>query len=241
MRNYVSLGLKKISKIFIHIGFFLKNKAREMYTTTEDAEEIEREIREQPWHDIVGDKTFRLGYDLDRDSIVVDIGGYIGDWSSAIYNMYSPKIYIFEPVNVYANEIIRRFKHNNDVKITVAGCGRRDEGANIYISQGGTSLIHKSNRKENIKIIDIHKFITGLDKRINLMKINIEGAEYDLILYLIETGDIKKVDNIQVQFHPFVSEAQEKKRALYERLSETHNQTYNFDYVWENWKLKTKQ
>jgi hypothetical protein len=45
----------------------------------------------------------RYIYDLDENSIVFDLGAYKGEWSSQIYAMYSPKIYLFEPVPLFFN------------------------------------------------------------------------------------------------------------------------------------------
>lgn len=39
--------------------------------------------------------------------------------------------------------------------------------------------------------------------KIDLFKINIEGAEYDLLECIILNGYILKIKNIQVQFHDF--------------------------------------
>ena len=57
------------------------------------------------------------------------------------------------------------------------------------------------------KITDVIKEL-NIDK-IDLMKINIEGGEYDLLFYLIEKKLIYKIDNIQIQFHNFVQEAKD--------------------------------
>ena len=46
-----------------------------------------------------GDHTLRLDYDLNEDSIVFDVGGYRGDFTSAIFNKYNCNVYVFEPVS----------------------------------------------------------------------------------------------------------------------------------------------
>jgi hypothetical protein len=57
-----------------------------------------------------GDQTLRLDYDLTEESVVVDVGGFMGDWSEAIEERYHPAIHIFEPVSQYREEIRRRFR-----------------------------------------------------------------------------------------------------------------------------------
>ena len=70
------------------------------------------------------------------------------------------------------------------------------------------------------------------------MKINIEGAEYDLLEHLIDTGLISNIHNIQVQFHDFVSNAEQRMIMLQKELEKTHGLTYQYPFVWENWRVK---
>ena len=73
-------------------------------------------------------------------------------------------------------------------------------------------------------------------KHIGLMKINIEGAEYDLLVHLIETSYIGRINNIQIQFHDFVKDAEKRMIEIEEKLAKTHKLTYQYPFVWENWK-----
>ena len=40
-------------------------------------------------------------YDLDCDSIVVEVGAHMGDWCVKMYNRFNCKILAYEPVNEY--------------------------------------------------------------------------------------------------------------------------------------------
>ena len=70
------------------------------------------------------------------------------------------------------------------------------------------------------------------------MKINIEGAEYDLVEHLIDTKLVEIIRNIQVQFHDFVPNAESRMRKIQEKLRITHSISYQYRFVWENWALK---
>ena len=48
--------------------------------------------------------------------------------------------------------------------------------------------------------------------KIDLLKINIEGGEYEVLENLIENDLIKNIDNIQIQFHDFVFSRRKEKR-----------------------------
>ncbi len=73
---------------------------------------------------------------------------------------------------------------------------------------------------------------------IDLMKINIEGAEYDLLEYLIASGLVRRIRRFQIQFHDFVLDAEARMLAIQEQLASTHRVTYQFPFIWENWVSK---
>ena len=52
---------------------------------------------------------------------------------------------------------------------------------------------------ENIKDLDIEK--------IDLLKLNIEGSEYDLLEKLLKSGLISTIDKLQIQFHENINES----------------------------------
>lgn len=235
IRKTVSMAIRKTVRYWQHLPHYVMRFARFVYSSPEDSEYIEREKRERPWYQINGDETLRVEYDLNPSSLVIDIGGYKGDWASIISNKYNPTIHIFEPVRDFAFNIKRRFKNHDKVIIHEAGLGATDETITIYLAEGGTSLIKEASHEVVVSIQDIHTFMNELDSEVDLMKINIEGAEYDLLARLIETGDIKRIKNIQVQFHNFVPNAKDCMEELHKKLSVTHHPTYQYEFIWENW------
>jgi hypothetical protein len=60
--------------------------------------EIER------WFSDSGDVYRRLNYpEMNNNSLVMDLGGYIGNFTESIYSRYNCKVMVFEPVNRYYN------------------------------------------------------------------------------------------------------------------------------------------
>jgi hypothetical protein len=111
---------------------------------------------------------------------------------------------------------------------------------NISLTDNSSSVYIKSDDSETIQLKSIVNFIkTNAIEKVDLIKINIEGGEYDVLESLIETNNIQLFENIQVQFHDFIMpNAKERMNAIQEKLSKTHELTYQFEFVWENWKLK---
>lgn len=206
----------------------------------EDKAEIERSIRVHEWNSMRGDITYRLNYNLSKSSIIFDIGGYVGQWTSDIYSRYQSKIYVFEPVDEYYKFIKNRFEYNSDIYVIHAGLGSRDryENINIYNENSSTYDHGKSkiSKSEKIRIIDIKKYIDNQKiSHIDLMKINIEGAEYEVLEYILESELVNIIENIQIQFHSFVPDAYSKRKLIRRTLKKTHKLTYDFPFIWENW------
>ena len=82
----------------------------------------------------------------------------------------------------------------------------------------------------NAKFIKENNF-TNID----LVKINIEGAEYPLLLDLINNDMIKVFDNLQIQFH-MIENYEPVYNEIVNGLSKTHSITWRYPFIWENWK-----
>lgn len=191
------------------------------------------------WFRDKGDETLRLDYNLDKDSIIFDIGGYKGEFARDIFCKYNSNIFIFEPVPEFFNEINQRFIRNGKVNVYNFGLGSKNQKSNIYLDNNGSSLYKKASNSIEIEIRSFNDFINeNKIERIDLIKINIEGSEYDLLESIIEAGNISKIHNIQVQFHDYIIDnAFERMRLIQNRLSETHHLTFQYEFVWENWEL----
>lgn len=77
---------------------------------------------------------------------------------------------------------------------------------------------------------------------VDLMKINIEGGEYNLLEKMISSGLISKVDNLQIQFHDIKAlDSENRMKKIWLALEKTHMVTWKFrPFVWENWKRSEK-
>lgn len=184
----------------------------------------------------------RYLYDLDVNSVVIDLGGYKGQWASDIYSKYKCKVMIFEPVKSYAENIKKRFSSNEDIKVYDLALGRDNRVEEIYLvddrSSTSTSL-SKALCKENIFFVNlIDFFLKHKIEKVDLLKINIEGGEYEVLPILLETGIVKNIRNIQIQFHNFVPNSEKMMISIKEALSKTHRLTYEYKFIWENWELK---
>lgn len=216
--NKVINRLKRIYKIYI-----LKDKFLSAH---------------REWVKDKGDGTLRLNYDLNRDSIVFDLGGYKGDFAYEMYDRYKCKVFVFEPVKDYYEHIQKRFSGNENVKVFHFGLSNEDTQLEISVSESASSIYNNNSRKkEIIELKSIMNFIeeNKIDK-IDLFKINIEGGEFDVLPAMIKADYIKNITDLQIQFHTFVENSEEKRKAIQKELEKTHKLTYNYWFIWENWK-----
>jgi FkbM family methyltransferase len=192
-----------------------------------------------PWFAINGDQTLRLDYPLSPGSVVFDVGGYKGEFASAIYDKYGCCVYSFEPIPEFYSIIKERFLYNDHVKPFCFGLSEKNGTEGISFTADKSSLFIDSN-KTVIQLKRAVDFIREMQiEKIELMKLNIEGAEYGLLNDLIQSNEITRVKNLQVQFHDFiVSDAKNKMKQIQALLSKTHELTYQYEFVWENWRIK---
>jgi FkbM family methyltransferase len=192
------------------------------------------------WYAVDGDEVLRLNYDLNADSIVLDVGGYEGEWAGKIFCKYGCIIHVFEPVDKFYEEIKGKFTKNNKVFVHNFGLGNKDEEVSFGVDGNASSeFIGSDDHFEKVQLRSVVEIFKENDiKVVDLMKINIEGGEYDVLEALINAGLISKILNIQVQFHDFVPDAQARMKKIHEKLKLTHQLTYHYEFVWENWKLK---
>lgn len=193
------------------------------------------------WFKVNGDTTYRLNYTLNNESVVFDLGGYHGDFAHAILEKFNCKVYIFEPVPDFYKICTTRFEKNPNVTCFNFGLSDKNETLDISLDENSSSFFNhnKNLHKTTVKLQSINDFIKRNNiTRVDLLKINIEGGEFNVIPALIQSDNITKIRFLQVQFHNFIENAHIKRKKIREDLSLTHSEMWNFEFVWESWALK---
>ena len=186
-----------------------------------------------------GNERFRYDYDLNSNSLVMDLGGYKGQWASDIFSMYCCSVIVFQAVPEFAQSIQERFKKNSKMSVLPFGAAKNSRTAMISVCEDGSSVFRTSGRRQEIEIVDFadrirHNNISSID----LVKVHIEGGEYELLERPLETDLIRIIRDLQVQFHEIAADSGARMEEIHEQLSHTHNLTYQYRFVWENWTLK---
>ena len=195
------------------------------------------------WFRDKGDETLRVDYpELNEESIVFDLGGYKGDFAQAINDKYGCTVYVFEPHPVFYDACMQRFISND--KVVPLNYGLFDKDGKFILSDNldGSSFLNPNHQEKNGVECEIKEIFNVLKQlgvsNIDLMKINIEGGEYPILLHMISENRLSLVDNLQIQFHNFIENADSLRNEITEGLLKTHVQTWCYTFVWENWKRK---
>jgi len=177
-----------------------------------------------------------------------DLGAYQGGWANIINKKYSAQIYLFEPnaraykklvENLHGKENFHLYNFGLFDKTQGAQLTMIGDGSNIYGANPGDC--HEGDLKtSNVSLVGILDFMKEKDIQwVDTIKINIEGGEYDLLDHLIETRSIKRFKVLTIQFHDWMPKAHKRRKSIRKKLSETHTNVLNYDFIWEKWVLKS--
>lgn len=190
------------------------------------------------WYSDLQKDQVDMGYPLNSDSIVVDLGGFDGQWASDIFSKYQSNIFIFEAVPEFAKKTQERFALNSKIRVLPVALGGKDESKRISIQGVGSSLFRSSDSGVLIEVADAARLfeLCGGIGRIDLMKMNIEGGEYDVFPRLFSSGLIQSIDQLQIQFHNLDSQSTTLVKEIHDELLKTHSPVWHYEWVWERWK-----
>lgn len=183
-----------------------------------------------------GDEHARQEYDLNSESLILDLGGYKGQWASDVYARYNCRVLVFEPIRSFAAGIQKRFTRNPRIEVFCLALGEARREDTIGLSENGSSVYRDAPVREIIQFEDVAQFFIEHDiDTVDLMKINIEGGEYELLPKLIEVGLIGKIKHFQIQFHDIAPDSAVRMDQICRELAKTHDPTYRYRFVWEGW------
>ncbi len=182
---------------------------------------------------------------LNKDSICIDCGANVGRITE-IMAKKGASVYAFEPNPSAYNELSIKFKDADNVVCIQKGVLDRNTRRKLFLYQYnkedplfwsmGASIydtkddVDKSQYVE-AEFIDIVVFIKELNRPIDILKIDIEGSEYDVLLKLIEQGLYNNIKHILVETHDrHIPEIKEKGSIIREKILK--NNITNIDLQW---------
>jgi len=194
----------------------------------------------QNWHRDRGDYTHNVNYQLTNDSVVVDLGGFRGVWADMLLQNIAPvtpKIILVEPVPEFFNYLVDKFKDRPNIKVLSCGVSTNGSKAskNIYVSSDGSSTQYECGPSAEISTVPIEDIIADY-QTVDLIQINIEGDEYALMEYMLDSGAINRFKNLQIQYHLGIENDRARRDSIQQRLiSAGFIRKFDYPFVWEGW------
>ena len=192
------------------------------------------------WNLNKGDSLLSFDYPLNEKSIFFDIGAHIGNFSSKMYEKFECNIYAFEPLEENFKILKQNLNNHKKIKCYQIALLNFDGYSNISSLGASASLFDRNEGSTNKEVI-VKSFGTFIREEnlnfIDFVKMNIEGSEYDLLNDIIDSGNISKIQHLQIQFHNFVDDSEAKRKVIRNKLKKTHKIIYNFPFIWERWDL----
>jgi len=179
------------------------------------------------WKDANGDETYALDWDIDASSRVWEMGGIEGRWAAQILAKFDPHLEIFEPQSWACKKMQERFRDFEKVDIYPFGLWVADCYLPLYnVGTDGASLVHAGARSEVYEFRDIYNQVFS---EIDLCLMNVEGAEYALLPYMIGNNLMKNFRQFWCQFHPWlVGEGELRYKIISKALQKTHKKIWDF-------------
>jgi len=196
--------------------------------------------RPSRWKEAHGDETYALQWAIDSHAQVWEIGGFEGRWVQQIVDIYDPFFTVFEPTKWGYGKCSARFLQNEKVDVQHYGLWVMTSHLPIYNpgnDSGSLFLPHAVS--EVCPFRDVYVEVMNLDQDVDLCLMNIEGAEYYLLPYMIANGLMENFRLFWCQFHTFIPYAEERFLRISEGLKRTHKILWNFYPTAIAWERRT--
>lgn len=147
------------------------------------------------------------------------------------------EIHCFEPHPVLFKNLQEKHKYNKSVFLNETAVSNNNGEAHLYFKKeptsntdDGSSLdIRKNNisgeHKKLVKTIKLSDYISKFDT-IDVLKMDIEGAEYDVLEELINNNAIHKIKYIFYECHAHKVPLDDIKKRVLTKLTELNIKTY---------------
>lgn len=174
-----------------------------------------------------------------KDSILV-LGACKGRTTQEWLSRYEAKVFAVEPIPEFVDILRSRFGNNSKVEIFPFAVGGNSGEIEFSFDEWSTSSYIHSDKRVLCEQRDVETFIRTLNPFPKVIELNIEGGEYEVIYKLIETGQIRDISTLLIQFHNYDLKCEYDRAKIRLLLATTHDCVFNYDWVWERWEKTDK-
>jgi len=186
---------------------------------------------------------------VSETDLVMDVGGYHGDWTAGMLARYGCRSELFEPTPAFVGICGRTFARNKRVCVHPVALGSTNRHLRFTEAASGTSAFHigKPGTRFEAQMLGVSDVVREILQRHQLidtggaiacLKLNIEGGEYEVLETLIESGGMGYFGCLLIQFHRQPRDYAQRYETIIRKLNQTHTLRWAFPMVWERWDLR---
>lgn len=171
--------------------------------------------------------------DLREGGVVFDFGGDDGKWADTVLDQQPDcTIHLFEPHPRKAATLRDKYREDDRVKVYDYALGSAE--GKLPLPEASVSGVEAT-----VDVVAVKRFFATFDiPQIDLVRLNIGGAEYDLIPALVRAGIMARIRRMQVQFH-LQGESQIADRdEIRIGMEASHDCAWCYPFIWEEWRLR---
>jgi len=182
---------------------------------------------------------------LGKDSLVLDCGANIGKITQRFAGT-GARVIAFEPDPVAFGVLQKRFEGNANVECIQKGVWdknavvpffsheaqqKQEVAFSVASSLKETKINIDSSKAQTIEVIDLVEFLQRLGRKVNVIKMDIEGAETEVLQRVLDTGAYTLFDAMYVETHETkIPEQKEQLRLIKQQMKE--KQVNNIKLNW---------
>jgi len=184
------------------------------------------------WFENDCDYHFLRFFDLNKESLIVDIGCYNGTWLKDMYCKYNCNCIGVEPITKYYNQA-NRILTSDKIKIyNFALLTTKNKQISMSDKKDASFI---SVEDEGIPVLGEYAktFFQNIESKIDVLQINIEGYEYELLPFMLYHNLLNNVNHIQIQFHRVDHFSEIKMNEIIKNIEYLGFKTkFNHPFIW---------
>jgi len=148
--------------------------------------------------------------ELPRSATVMDCGAYIGTFAIACVEQGAAYVTCYEaaPKNAaMLRQNCSRYQQIGVIEAALVASNDSTVSLNLSGFSGANSILPQTRRMKFIEVSAVNFRRSLLTLRPSVLKLDVEGAEYDLLASLCP-GDLRSVRSLFIEFHPIANREQ---------------------------------
>lgn len=176
--------------------------------------------------------------------LMIDCGANVGD-VTALFLEKGYTVHAFEPDPDARAVLLRRFGGHANLTVHEQAVGARpgravlfrkpQAGADEMNATQSSSLVQRDLHGDGgveVEVIDLAAFIEGLDRKVDVVKLDVEGVEVDILEAMLDRRFDRKVGQMLVETHErFSSELAARTAAIRRRVKELGIGNVDLDWI----------